>query len=173
MADKTANSNNKFILIGQVLLLILLGLYLVNKLSFDSKAPYQITPISSVKDNDVPKINADFEILSINCPKLFQGAYKNDIESVKYDHSYLNGKCFSYLCEDYSWKEYSEFQVKLKNDLKAVPGDLNAEGHVLHYRVSTTSTNPGIISQKQQSSLICGWGSHADGSDFFKSINVK
>jgi len=92
------------------------------------------------------KLDLATSALTSNCKPLFN-QYKNDIDSFKVKIHELKSCDFDYLCEDYGWKGYYTYTVKLKDSTKRIPKDLRAWGHSLFFNVGGPE-NPGLIIKK-------------------------
>lgn len=121
--------------------------------------------LSSLSASEKSEATWAFDALKAHCQSLFTN-YKNDIEKIEADITKIdNGWCeHDYLCAEYGWKNQIWLRVKLKNSTTRIPVSFRAQGHTLHYILSTTGV-AAILSKKPQSQLVCDWQPNLDGSD--------
>ena len=124
---------------------------------------------SSLPESEKQDVVWALEALKSKCYPLFH-QYADDIEHIEasvYSDDWCKG---DYKCEDYGWKDTISFRISLNDSLLSIPNEFRAWGHTLHYDISENG-KAGIISQKAQSQLACGWKPNSDGSDVFIPIN--
>ncbi len=107
--------------------------------------------------------------LTSNCKPLFN-QYKDDIDSFKVKIHELKSCDFDYLCEDYGWKGYYTYTVKLKEGARRIPKDLRAWGHNLFFNVGGPE-KPGLIIKKFPQ--LCGINPLKEGDVFVPIPSLK
>jgi hypothetical protein len=107
-----------------------------------------------------------FLVFSDACQPLMS-KYTNDIQSINISSGFdrqpnaPGGGCLDYRCKEYGWDKQIYIQVTLKNKLNDIPGDIKAQGHVLHFYLGGPK-NPGITIGKFPE--LCGAHKSRSGS---------
>jgi len=120
------------------------------------------TPEGTSEHNEKLIKRANFQLFQ-NCPDLW--SYWPDVASAKVEIE----TSFGARKEQLGWKNELHYQVKIKQETKAIPAKFRAWGHTLHYYLGA-GKDPGIVIQKRESQLVCGIQPKSDGIDLFISV---